>query len=76
LQPSLLLGNRKEFRFGEKAASKIFYGLSFLMKDSWKSNLGIEAKTVAEAMYKLALIQKIGVTTYPAKAIAEIVRIK
>jgi uncharacterized protein YbjT (DUF2867 family) len=74
LRPSLLLGNRKEFRLGEKFASKIFYGLSFLLKDSWKSQFGIEAKTVAEAMHNITKAGITGTTIYPSNKIAEIAR--
>ncbi|MDF2536112.1 MAG: oxidoreductase [Bacillales bacterium] len=73
LRPSLLLGNRKEFRLGEKFASNIFYGLSFVLKDSWKSQFGIEAKTVAEAMHTIAKAGIKGTTIYPSNKIAEIV---
>lgn len=51
LRPSLILGKREEFRFGEwlgKVASSVF---GFLIPKKYK---GIEAKTIATAMFKLA----------------------
>ncbi|WP_428910891.1 oxidoreductase [Niallia sp. Krafla_26] len=74
IRPSLLLGNRSEFRLGEYTASKIFRGLSFFLKDSWKSHFGIEAKTVAQAMYHIAQLDNQGITTYSASSIEDIAK--
>lgn len=63
-RPSLLLGERKEFRFGEKMAEKLVKGLSPFMKSSWKSRLAIEARTVAQAMYSVAEEKEKGMTIY------------
>jgi|GEM_PF-6060728 len=73
-RPSLLLGNRSEFRFGELMASKVFRALSLFMKKSWRSHLAIEAKTVAEAMYQVARKENKGVTIYTASQIEELVK--
>lgn len=72
LRPSLLLGNREEFRLGENAAAKIFKGMSFLLSDSWKSKLAIEAKSVAKAMFRVAQMDNKGVAFYSAISIEEI----
>lgn len=53
LQPSLLLGNRKEFRLGEKIAIQVFKILNIFIPKKYK---GIEAKKVAESMIKYSLI--------------------
>ncbi|PLS17450.1 oxidoreductase [Bacillus sp. M6-12] len=71
-RPSLLLGNRQEFRLGEYAAAKVFQGLSYLLKDSWKSRLAVEAKTVAQAMYYAAQMDKKGVSIYSADIIEDL----
>ncbi|WP_077211943.1 oxidoreductase [Bacillus dakarensis] len=73
-RPSLLLGNREEFRLGENAAAKIFQGMSFILKDSWKSKLAIEAKSVAKAMCRVAQMDNKGVAVYSAASIEEIAR--
>ncbi|MBB6452262.1 nucleoside-diphosphate-sugar epimerase [Salirhabdus euzebyi] len=69
MRPSLLLGERKEFRLGEAIASKIFTAISFLLKESWKSRLAINAETVARAMFYLSQIDKQGVGVYTANEI-------
>ncbi|MGO4886341.1 oxidoreductase [Anaerobacillus sp. MEB173] len=73
-QPSLLLGNRNEFRFAENMAAKLYGGLSSLMKDSWKSRFAIEAKTVAKAMYEVAQQDIKGIKVYSANEMDYIVR--
>lgn len=47
LRPSMLLGNRKEFRLGEIVGKGIFSVLSFLIPDKYK---GVHADKVAAAM--------------------------
>lgn len=47
LRPSLLLGNRQEFRLGERIGQVLANGLSFLIPDRYK---GIEGSQVAKAM--------------------------
>ena len=46
-RPSMLLGDRKEFRFGEVVSKYIFVPLSFLVPAHYKP---IQAKVVAKAM--------------------------
>lgn len=53
-RPSLLLGQRKESRLGESAAAAIFPPLSFLLVGPLKKYRAIQAKTVAQAMYRAA----------------------
>ncbi|MCY7310595.1 MAG: NAD(P)H-binding protein [Chitinophagaceae bacterium] len=47
LRPSVLLGDRKEFRLGEKIGKAFMSALSFLMPAKYKP---IQGKTVAKAM--------------------------
>ncbi|MDZ5474491.1 NAD-dependent epimerase/dehydratase family protein [Bacillus sp. 31A1R] len=54
-QPSLLLGNRNEYRAGEKMAEKVSSALPFLFSGPLKKYKPIEGKTVAESIYKKAL---------------------
>jgi uncharacterized protein YbjT (DUF2867 family) len=50
LQPSLLLGNRIEFRLGEKIGAFFMKTLSFLFLGNLKKYKAIEGKIVAKAM--------------------------
>ena len=50
IRPSLLLGSRKIFRFGEFFAQKIFKNLSFLFQGFLKQYRPIDAKNVAKGM--------------------------
>ena len=54
LQPSLLLGDRKEFRLGEKIGAFFMKTLSFLFLGNLKKYKAIEGKTVAKAMFIIA----------------------
>lgn len=63
-QPFLLLGKRKEFRFGELFGKVVFLALAFLFKRKFIKYKPIEGKKVAKAMVKNALqADKIGVVT-------------
>lgn len=55
VRPSMLLGNRKEFRRGELIAKFLVSITGFLMIGKLKRHKGIEAKTVAKAMMILSL---------------------
>lgn len=54
VRPSLLLGNRKEFRFGEKMAIVLFKIFSFIFVGPIKKYRGIYAEDVAKSMIMLA----------------------
>lgn len=60
LRPSLLLGRREEFRFGEELEKQIYSFLKFLFIGPLRRYRGIHAKTVARAMVRLAEIDTIG----------------
>jgi uncharacterized protein YbjT (DUF2867 family) len=53
-RPSLLLGNREEFRFGEKAAAVISGALPFLFMGPLRKYKPVPAVKVAEAMVSAA----------------------
>ncbi|THG92294.1 hypothetical protein AJ85_12155 [Alkalihalobacillus alcalophilus ATCC 27647 = CGMCC 1.3604] len=74
VQPSLLLGEREEFRFGEKVADWAFKSLAWMLKDSTKAKWGIEAKTVASAMYGIAQLKAQGTNVYSAQDMASIAK--
>ena len=51
LLPSLLVDKRKEFRFGEKMTIGLYKGIAWLLPNALKTKFGIQASTVAKAMY-------------------------
>ena len=55
MQPSVLLGKRKEFRLGEKIGKGLMSALSFLMPAKYRP---IHAREVARAMIEASKIEK------------------
>lgn len=68
-QPSLLLGERQEFRLGEKAATLLSPVISKVLKGKMKKYKPVEAKDVAVTMYEVAQIERTGNYTYPSDRI-------
>lgn len=73
-RPSLLLGDRKEFRLGEKAASLLAPVFSPLLRGSMQKYKPIQADQVARAMYAAAQSDSSGVAVHPSDEIAEMAR--
>lgn len=71
-RPSLLLGNRAEFRLGEKMAEKASIFLNTLMVGPLRPYKAIQAKNVAAAMAAVAGMDTSGVNIYPSDNIATI----
>ncbi|WP_084243948.1 oxidoreductase [Planomicrobium okeanokoites] len=71
-RPSLLLGDRKEFRLGEKAASLISPVFSPILRGGMKKYKPIQAEQVAQAMYAAAQSESGGVHIHPSDEIAEL----
>jgi uncharacterized protein YbjT (DUF2867 family) len=63
-RPSLLLGERSEFRFAENLAVKTAGVLSALFRRPISSRLAIEAKVVAQAMIQVANQDRTGMAIY------------
>lgn len=61
MQPSLLLGKRKEFRLGERISQWIMPAISFLLPQKYRP---IAADTVANAMVQMAIQNKEGLHRY------------
>lgn len=57
-RPSMLLGKRKEYRFGEHAGKSIMTAFSFLIPEKYK---GVHAEKVAAAMILYMKSDKMGV---------------
>ncbi|MDZ4793946.1 MAG: NAD(P)H-binding protein [Bacteroidota bacterium] len=68
IQPSVLLGDRKESRTGEKIAKAVMKAISFLLPSKYKA---IQGKEVAKAMILLSKMEKEGATTYQYKDIKQ-----
>jgi uncharacterized protein YbjT (DUF2867 family) len=72
LQPSLLLGDRSEFRFVEKVGALLTKLFSFAFIGSLKKYKPIESTTVAKALLKIAQTNTQGFVLYKSGAIQEI----
>ncbi|MGO4819248.1 NAD(P)H-binding protein [Flavobacterium sp. W22_SRS_FP1] len=72
LQPSLLLGNRTEFRLGEKIGAFFMKAFSFLFIGKLKKYKPIESTTVAKALLKIAQTNIKGFKKYESNTIQQI----
>ena len=61
MRPSLLLGKRKEIRFGEKIAQKIMPLIAFLLPEKYKP---IDAKSVAKKIIDISKSKTLGNKIY------------
>ncbi len=68
-RPSLLLGNRDEFRLGEKIAMFLFRIFGFILIGRWRKYRAIRASVVAEAMVTMAKLDLQGKRTYESDVI-------
>ncbi|MFZ3591133.1 oxidoreductase [Bacillus sp. DJP31] len=68
-RPSLLLGERNEFRLGEKIAEVVSKGIPFLFNGSLKKYKPIYGSIVAKAMYKAAVEELPGCEVFESKEI-------
>ena len=71
-RPSLLLGNRAEFRLGEKIAMFLFRIFGFILIGRWRKYRAIRALVVAEAMVTMAKLDLQGKRTYESDVIQTI----
>ncbi|MEO2076210.1 MAG: oxidoreductase [Bacillus sp. (in: firmicutes)] len=73
-RPSLLLGDREEFRLGEKITAKASNILNLFMVGPLKTYKAIEAKKVASAMAAVAASGNIGVHIYSSDEIQQLAK--
>lgn len=71
-RPSLLLGNRTEFRLGEQLAKVLMKGLGFLFIGPLKKYKAIEGVKVAQAMVAAALLNGKGKVVYENNQLFEL----
>ncbi|HQV36571.1 MAG TPA: oxidoreductase, partial [Flavobacterium sp.] len=69
LRPSLLLGNRTEFRVGEKFGAIFMKTISILLFGKLQKYKPIESKTVAKALFELAQQNQDGFKIYESNEI-------
>ncbi|NRF93853.1 NAD(P)H-binding protein [Paenibacillus frigoriresistens] len=72
LRPSLILGNRDEFRWGEKLGSVVSRAISPLMIGGLRTYRPIHAKTIATGLIKSAKSGQIGTHVLLSAQIAEL----
>lgn len=68
-RPSLLLGERQEFRLGERIGAIVFTALSFAFFGRLRRYRAIEASVVAEAMIRIAQQNLTGVNIFESEKI-------
>ena len=71
MRPSALLGDRKEFRLGEKIGSPVMKAISFLLPAKYKP---IHVRDVAKAMVAAAKTGKEGSSTYEYTCIKKLAK--
>ncbi|MDN7242036.1 oxidoreductase [Planococcus sp. N028] len=71
-QPSLLLGNRQEFRLGEKTAVVLSPIFTPFLAGRLQKYKPVSARSVANAMYATAQTNRIGTFTYPSGQIKDL----
>lgn len=72
LQPSFLVGKRKEKRINEKVFIHLYSGCSKVLPNTVKNKLGIEVYKVADAMMKSVIHQTDDTKTLDVEAIREL----
>jgi uncharacterized protein YbjT (DUF2867 family) len=71
-RPSLLLGERKELRLGERVSAVAMLGLSPLMRGRFSRLRPIRAADVALAMVRAAQLETTGYTVFESDEIAHL----
>ena len=71
MRPSMLLGDRKEFRLGEKIGTPVMKAISFLLPAKYKA---IHGRKVAQAMLAAAKKNEEGFFVYEYKEIKNLIR--
>lgn len=72
VRPSMLLGDRKEFRLGESIGKAVMKALGFLFIGKLKKYKAIEAKVVAKAMIALSKTELEGVSVFESNRLQEL----
>lgn len=64
LRPSLLLGDRKETRFGEKVGEVVMWLLKPIFIGSWRNYAAVQSKHVAQTMVHATKTQPVGLRLF------------
>jgi uncharacterized protein YbjT (DUF2867 family) len=73
-RPSILLGKREEFRFGEQIGQGFMKAISFLLLGGWRKYKPIAAANVAKAMVAAANKEIAGVHMYEYDEMQKLIR--
>ena len=73
-RPSLLLGNRKEFRLGEKMSKYLMKLISIFLIGPLRKYKAIESGDVAQAMYQAAQQGRAGYRIYESDEIKQVIK--
>lgn len=73
-RPSILLGKREEFRFGEQIGQGFMKAISFLLLGGWRKYKPIAAADVAKAMVAAANKEIAGVHMYEYDEMQKLIR--
>ncbi len=76
MQPSLLLGDREEFRLAERVGGAVMSAFSFLFVGPLAKYKAIKAETLANAMFKIAQNKSKGYAIYQSDELQELGREK
>ncbi|MFT6883644.1 MAG: hypothetical protein ACJAVY_002450 [Marinoscillum sp.] len=73
-RPTLLLGDRSEYRFGEVVMTGIVKIFTFFLSEKSSAVIAIQAEAVANAMLKVAATGKSGINAYSSKEMVGLAR--
>jgi uncharacterized protein YbjT (DUF2867 family) len=73
-RPTLLLGDRSEYRFGEVVMTGIVKVFTFFLSEKSSAVIAIQAEAVANAMLKVAATGKSGINAYSSKEMVGLAR--
>lgn len=72
-QPSMLLGNRAEYRFAESMLQGVMKAVSFLLFGSWRKYHAVQGSDLAKAMIIAAKNKEMGDHVYQYDAIEKLI---
>ncbi len=73
-RPTLLLGDRSEYRFGEVVMKGVVKVFTFFLSEENRAFIAIQAQNVASAMLKVAALGKTGNNDYSSKEMVKLAR--
>jgi hypothetical protein len=74
IRPSMLLGQRSDFRLGESVGQAVMRSASFLFFGPMKKYYPVQAEDVAQAMIEVAKEKKPGINVIEYEEIMQLIR--